>query len=303
MYKIIGADQKEYGPVSAEQLCAWIAEGRVNGQTSVWSEGAAEWKPLAAFPDFADHLRAAPSGAPPAAAGEPAVVPPEVVLARDYSLDLGSCITRSWELVKKNLGPMVGISFLVMVIIGVINQLVGLLSRPAINGMITEHRFSIGGIAIIIVTSILTTPVYVVLMAGLFKYFLKLVRREPAGVADAFSGFGPALGQLVLLGLVSGFLSVIGYCLCILPGIYLTVSWLFAVPLVIDRGMGFWEAMEFSRKVVSKHWFLIFALQLLSGLLAACGLIACCIGILVSLPFGWATLMYAYEDIFGRQTT
>ena len=105
-----------------------------------------------------------------------------------------------------------------------------------------------------------------------------------------------------MLGLASGFLSIIGYCLCILPGIYLTVSWMFAVPLVIDRGMGFWEAMEFSRKVVTKHWFLMFALQLLCGLLGVCGVIACCIGILVSLPFGMATLMYAFEDIFGRQT-
>ena len=50
MYKIIGADQKEYGPVTAEQLRQWITEGRVNGQTSVWSEGATEWKPLAALP-------------------------------------------------------------------------------------------------------------------------------------------------------------------------------------------------------------------------------------------------------------
>jgi uncharacterized membrane protein len=302
MYKIIGADQKEYGPVSAEQLRAWIAEGRVNGQTSVWSEGAAEWKPLAAFPEFADYLRAAPSGAPPAAPGETAVVPPEVVLARDYSLDIGNCITRSWELVKQHLAPMVGITFLVMVVIFVINQLLGLVSKPAITGMVVEHRVSIGAIAIILVTSILGTPVYVVLTAGLLKYYLKLIRGERAGIADAFSGFGPALGQLVLLGLVSGFLSVIGYCLCILPGIYLTVSWMFAVPLVIDRGMGFWEAMEFSRRVVAKHWFLMFALQLLCGLLAACGVVACCIGILVSLPFGTATLMYAYEDIFGRQT-
>jgi hypothetical protein len=46
----------------------------------------------------------------------------------------------------------------------------------------------------------------------------------------------------------------------------------------------------------------MFALQLLCGLLAACGVIACCIGILVSLPFGTAALMYAYEDIYGRQT-
>jgi len=301
MYRIIGADQKEYGPISAEQLRAWIAEGRANGQTSVWAEGATDWKPLVAYPEFADSLGAAPVGATPAAAGGTMVVPPEVVLGRDYSLDIGSCITRSWELVKRHLGPIIGITFLVMVVIVAINQLVGLLSRPAITGMITEHRFSIGAIGIVFATSLLTTPVYVVLTAGLLKYYLKLIRGERAGIADAFAGFGSAIGQLVLLGLVSGFLSLIGYCLCILPGIYLTVSWMFAVPLVIDRGMGFWEAMEFSRKMVAKHWFLMFALSLVSGLLASCGLIACCIGILLTVPLGWATLMYAYEDIFGRQ--
>jgi uncharacterized membrane protein len=303
MYKIIGADQKEYGPISAEQLRAWIAEGRANGQTSVWAEGSTDWKPLAAFPEFADSLGAMPGAAPPAAPSGPVVIPPEVVLGRDYSLDIGSCITRSWELVKGHLGPMVGITFLVMVVMGVINQLVGLFSKSAVREMITEHRFSVGSIAVVLVASLITTPVYVVLIAGLFKYYLKLIRGEPAGIADAFSGFGPALGQLILLGLASGFLSLLGYCLCILPGIYLTVSWVFAVPLVIDRRIRFWEAMEFSRKVVAKHWFLVFALQLLCGLLGACGLIACCIGILVSLPFGWTTLMYAYEDIFGRQAT
>ena len=28
MYKIIGGDQKEYGPIGAEQIRQWIAEGR-----------------------------------------------------------------------------------------------------------------------------------------------------------------------------------------------------------------------------------------------------------------------------------
>ena len=47
MYKIIGADQKEYGPVSAEQLRQWIAEGRVNGQTKVQAADATEWQTMA----------------------------------------------------------------------------------------------------------------------------------------------------------------------------------------------------------------------------------------------------------------
>ena len=53
MYKIIGADQKEYGPVTAEQLRQWLAEGRVSAQTQVLAEGATEWKALGTLPEFA----------------------------------------------------------------------------------------------------------------------------------------------------------------------------------------------------------------------------------------------------------
>lgn len=52
MYKIIGADGREYGPVSADQLRQWIAEGRLNPDTQVLPEGGASWKPLRALPEF-----------------------------------------------------------------------------------------------------------------------------------------------------------------------------------------------------------------------------------------------------------
>jgi hypothetical protein len=86
MYKIVGADQKEYGPVSEEQLRQWIAEGRANAQT-ITRFGDGPWKPLGTFPEFAAAFGAAtaatpslPPGAPPplstgtgsAAAGLPA---------------------------------------------------------------------------------------------------------------------------------------------------------------------------------------------------------------------------------------
>ena len=51
MYKIIGADQQEYGPVTAEELRKWIVEGRANGQTLVQEEGG-PWRPLTTFPEF-----------------------------------------------------------------------------------------------------------------------------------------------------------------------------------------------------------------------------------------------------------
>jgi TM2 domain-containing membrane protein YozV len=62
MYKIIGADGREYGPVTSEQIHQWIREGRANAQTKVQPEGSTEWKTLAEIPEFA---ATAPAAAPP----------------------------------------------------------------------------------------------------------------------------------------------------------------------------------------------------------------------------------------------
>ncbi len=70
MYKIIGTDGQQYGPVIAEQLRRWIAENRVNAQTPVQPEGAQDWKALVMLPEFAaDLLKPAPPpiGLPPSA--------------------------------------------------------------------------------------------------------------------------------------------------------------------------------------------------------------------------------------------
>lgn len=56
MYRIVGADGRQYGPVSGEQLRQWIAEGRANAQTQTFAEGATEWKPLGLLPEFAGHF-------------------------------------------------------------------------------------------------------------------------------------------------------------------------------------------------------------------------------------------------------
>jgi hypothetical protein len=55
-YKVIGGDLKQYGPVSAEELCKWIADGRLNAMSLVQVHGDIEWKQLATFPEFADAL-------------------------------------------------------------------------------------------------------------------------------------------------------------------------------------------------------------------------------------------------------
>jgi len=60
MYKIIGIDGRQYGPVNGDQLRRWLAEHRVNSQTLVQTEGAPDWKPLTTLPEFTPELDAVP---------------------------------------------------------------------------------------------------------------------------------------------------------------------------------------------------------------------------------------------------
>lgn len=58
MYKIIGGDQKEYGPISADELRGWIQQNRADARTRVQVEGRAEWQTLGELPEFAALLAA-----------------------------------------------------------------------------------------------------------------------------------------------------------------------------------------------------------------------------------------------------
>ena len=60
MYKVIGVDGRQYGPVTLEQLRRWILDGRANGQTPVQVEGSLDWRPLGAFPEFAAEVNSPP---------------------------------------------------------------------------------------------------------------------------------------------------------------------------------------------------------------------------------------------------
>jgi hypothetical protein len=301
MYKIIGADLKEYGPSSAEELRQWVREGRADGRTLVRAEGGTEWKPLASFPELAAALAESPFATmpPTPSAVDPASLPADL-LERDWDLDIGYCIRRSWELVKTQFWPVVGVTLVVFMAMGGINQFIGLFSRSAMQE-IKDGHFSARGITMILLTSLISLPIETMFTAGLLRYYLKLIRGEPVEFGDAFTGFSLAPVQLMSLGFIQNLLIILGFGLCIVPGIYLAVAWHFSIILVIDKRLDFWPAMELSRKVVTRHWFVILGLVLLNGLISVAGICAVCIGVIVTGPIAVGSLAYAYEDIFGHR--
>jgi len=91
--------------------------------------------------------------------------------------------------------------------------------------------------------------------------------------------------------------------LCIIPGIYLGVCWMFTLPLVIDKKMEFWPAMGLSRKMVNKHWWGIFGFLIVCCLINLGGILLCCVGAFFTAAIVFAALTLAYEDIFGSKAS
>jgi len=232
------------------------------------------------------------SGAPPPPIGDAAALAREI-LARDYTLSIRSCVRRSWKLVRNDFWPLIGVTALLLALLGFASSIGGATLR---NGPAGANSMQI--------TSVFVILVWGPLMGGLSLYYLKKIRGEPTNIEVAFSGFSRQFLHLFLAGFVTSLLTWLGFLCLILPGIYLAVAWWFTLTLVIDKRLDFWSAMELSRRVVTRHWWKLFGFWLVVVLLYALGLVVFFVGFLITAPIAMIAATYAYEDIFGqtRQT-
>ncbi len=74
-YKVRGTDLKEYGPVTLDQLSAWLREGRVTAQNEVMRNDMDYWS---AAGNFSELKVALPVGAPSAIAAAAVAIPTTV---------------------------------------------------------------------------------------------------------------------------------------------------------------------------------------------------------------------------------
>jgi hypothetical protein len=274
MFHIIGVDGSKYGPVTADQLRQWIHEGRVNGRTQAQSEGATEWKPLADFPEFAALFSGTGAGAPPlqpSLTPAPGALPPPdpdklvaEVLARQPRIEIGSCFGRAWTLVTEKFWLSVGVGLVGLVLFNV----------PLLAG-----------------------PAY----AGLFWFFLRRIRREEAKFEDLFAPFSVAFVPTLVAGIVWSLLVSVGILLCFIPGLVFSAIWAFTWPLLMDKRLDFWPAMEVSRRVLWANVWGALGLFLMGMLVILLGELCLCVGVFVAFPVVIAAQAYAYEDFFGRK--
>lgn len=124
--------------------------------------------------------------------------------------------------------------------------------------------FFVGGLIIQFIISItlgiLTGP----LMAGYFLLMIQWLKtEEPCEFNDLFSGmrrFAELFSVFFLMLLI-----LLGYMLLIVPGVVMTVWWMYVLFLMADKGLPLGEAMSASKAKVSEKGFfmhLVFMLMI-----------------------------------------
>ena len=136
------------------------------------------------------------------------------------------------------------------------------------------------------------------LWAGIYMIGVRRAVNAPirAGqMLDYFSKTLPLFG-LYLLMLI---LILVGFVLLIIPGIYLSVAYMLAIPLMVDKNLGVWEALETSRKAIHKRWFTIFGLTLVIMLINLVAMIPLGLGLIWTVPMSTIAFGVLYRNIFG----
>ena len=226
-----------------------------------------------------------------------------------YRFKFGDYIGDAFDIVKQEIGPFAGFT-----VIFIIAQSIGS-AIPVV-----------GDLAI----SLFVTPC---MMAGLYLYARRVDERRPREFGTFFDGFQYwkeliviaaiefalffAFGLLMflVLGLSTDFIlspenillsdpsfsgtqTLLIFALLI-PVIYLSVAWAFAPLLVLFEGMRGWEAMEASRQILTRSWFSMFGLMIVSGIIAALGVLGLVIALLFTIPVALVIVYTAYRDIVG----
>ena len=194
-----------------------------------------------------------------------------VILTKTGEINISNWITNGWDLVIKDFGSFLLLSFIYLTVMTVASS-----------------------------TGIVGIVLFGPLTAGFFYIIFNRIRGKDIYIGDIAKGFEVFVPSLLAGILISIFVGL-GYFFLIIPGIIISALYMFALPLIMEKKMEFWEAMETSRKLVTKNWFELSIFMLVLSIFQFIGFLLLLIGLLVAVPVMFAAIAYAYCDLIGLE--
>ena len=214
-------------------------------------------------------------------------------MAGNYDFQTMELVKEAWALTKGAKGSIWGgmlISYLIVIVLMLPFEL--LIADPT-------DASNVGGyLALSFISQLVVQAISYPLFAGLIMIGIRRAAEQPYSFKLVFAYFNKIV-PLAITGILMTIIVTIGFMMLLVPGIYLAVAYGLALPLVVEKDLGPWQALEASRKALSKKWFKVFGLYLVSGLICMVSAIPLGIGLIWTMPMFMILIGVLYRTIFG----
>lgn len=169
-------------------------------------------------------------------------------------------------------------------------------SLPLVAGLTLVYGVGIAAISMIpIVGNFLSTP----FTAGYMYCLIKIRRGDSIDYPDVFWAFMDfnRLGQLLLAGAITGLLTILGFILLVVPGVWFIVASSLTTAFLVLKDTDALTAIRLSKDSVRGNWWKVLLLLIAMGLLVCAGMMCFFIGVLIALPVSSLMLITAAETL------
>lgn len=223
----------------------------------------------------------------------------EKAIKGEYEFSIGGVISEAWEKTSGAKWP-VFLSFLLymLVMIGIM-----VVMTLVTAGLVVASPDATGGAVILqVIMQVVVNLAILPMVIGILMLGIKRSVDAPMNATSIFGYYSKTLSLFATMLLVY-LMILIGLLLLVLPGIYLMIAYYMAMPLVVEKGMSPWQAMETSRKAITHRWFSFLGLGIVMMVIMVISMIPLGIGLIWSMPLMIIAFGVLYRNMFGVESS
>jgi len=225
---------------------------------------------------------------------------PEIPFRRSV-VDPVECIKGGWELIKPQYWLFVAMT-LVAVLVGSAVPII--LIGPMMCGLNLAFFKTRRGEPIefgtlfkgfdffgqsLVVSLLHTLPILVVVIPAYIIFYVSVIMSVAVQGNDPNPA--PIFGVMAVFGIF--------WLVVMIVIIIISVGFIFAYPLVVDRKLRAIDAIKLSFRAALANFWRLLGMMLLTGLMSIVGVLACYVGAFLVMPISYAAIEKAYEQVFG----
>ena len=219
----------------------------------------------------------------------------EKAVVGSYEFSVSEVLSEAWEKVSGSKLKIVGAMFIYVVLASLATNLIGIFldAQPYYDA-----DQIVQGAMIDMLVGWIASPATIPLSLGVLLLGYARANDEELRI-DAIFNYYVVVWPLFFASILITVLTYVGFLFLLLPGIYLSVAYSFTLPLMIDKKLDIWGAMEVSRRAVTTHWFTIAGVNGTMVILIVLSALPFGIGLIWTIPLMMITQGVMYRKIFG----